>query len=309
MSLKAAHFRVLPALLGAALLGLASLALAPPAAAEDAGVGGHAALSGPAGLAPDADQAIKRYKRTYIIAYTEYQTNTCKPIGPGSWAPNNKPKYGAMSFGYIVAGLGNGDCPGRKYTFAALYYTWERHSNESVQDGIVATWKAPDFNVPFKEVVEVPVVHPVGDTTVASGWDADGLGLWAQTLISPGGESNFDWSFDTVREDAPSAGGPDTCWFPKSRILPFHRITGGTWYPDEKGEWKYDHVGWFTSSVAYYRKAKRAPCGTKFPQQMRHKAQVEKDFVDYGPVNTLGGSFTYRTVTSTRQGKSQTVVR
>jgi len=255
---------------------------------------------------------IKRYKRIFLTAYTEYNTGTCEQISPGAWTLETpKPKYGKVTYGKVTGTLSNGACPGHTYTFAAIYYTWERHSNESIKDAVNARWKTPDdqFNYLFNFPIEVPVVRPTGESTVFAGWDGKGLGKWRQTLKPPADEAGFDFSYDTVEESDPGGGGPDTCWFSGSAILPFTAITGGTWYPDAAGVWEFDHVGWFTTSVDYYRKKKRAPCGTTFPQQMKHKAQPEGGFHKYGPVNTLGGSFTKTTVTSKRAGKSQTVTR
>ena len=272
------------------------------------------AAGGPAAAFRAAADAIKikRYKKTFLSAFTEYNTSTCEQISKGSWTLERpKPKFGTVSYGTVSGQLGNGACPGKTFTFAAIYYTWERHSNESITDRIDARWKTPDgqFDIPNSFPVKVRVVRPVSETTAFSGWDADGLGLWRQKLQPPADDPGFDFSFDTVREADPGGGGPDTCWFTKSAILPFTAITGGTWFPDEAGVWEFDHVGWFTTSVKYYRKKNRAPCGTTFPQQMQHKAQPEKGFVNYGPVNTLGGSFTNTTVTTRRAGKSRTVTR
>jgi hypothetical protein len=264
--------------------------------------------SAPPGVSPAAETLIKRYKRTMLANLTEYNPNTCKPVDVGAWSVDKPPKYGKPSYGTITGHLAGGACPGKTFTFAAIYYTWDRHSNEAISDAIKGRWKAKDFNIYAPVSIRVPVVRPSTETTVAAGWDASGNGLWRQT-VHAADDASFDFSFDTVKESNPGGGGPDTCWFKGSAILPFTAITGGTWFPDEHGVWEFDHVGWFTASVTYYRKKKRAPCGTTFPQQMQHKAQVEKGFVNYGPVNTLGGSFTKTTVTSTRAGKKQTVAR
>jgi hypothetical protein len=287
------------------------------AAAQKTVPAGQVAIGSIAGVAAEAVSVnatainIPRYKPKLLSGYTEYNTGTCMEISPGSWSLQAPlPAYGKTSYGTLTGTLSNGDCPGHTFTFAVIYYTWTKHNNEADQDKINAIWKTPDgaFNSLFNFVVQVPIVHPASETTVFAGWDAKGLGLWQQTLHPPASDPSFDFSYDTVRESNPGGGGPDTCWFKGSAISPFTAITGGTWYP-EKGVWGFDHVGWFTTSVTYYRKHHRTPCGTKFPQQMQHKAQVEPGFVNYGNVNTLGGSFTGTTVTSIRAGKTATVKR
>jgi hypothetical protein len=256
---------------------------------------------------------IKRYKRTLLSGWTEYNRVKCTEISEGAWTVQTPlPQYGATSLGTVTGRLANGDCPGHTFTFAAIYYTWNVHNNKAIQDAVNAVWQTPDgkFAAPLNSMPQVPIVRPVGETTAAAGWDSAGSGLWKQTLHPPADDPKFDFSFDLVQESDPGGGGPDTCWFSGSAFAPFTSITGGTWAPDSKDVWKYDHVGWFTTAITYYRSKKRAPCGTKFPQQMQHEAQnVETSFVNYGPVNTLGGSFTKTTATSKRAGKSQTRTR
>jgi hypothetical protein len=299
---------------------------APPAAFETSAAAAACDNSIPRNTAGGGN--VKRYKLTFLYALTEYNTGTCAPISRGSWAVTKqekcgKPNCGKVTFGILTGlHLANGDCPDHVYNFAAICYTWNRHSNEAIKDAIAATWTAPDFNWAYQFPVRVPVVRPTSETTQASGWDGDGLGQWQQTLHSAP-DPAFDWALNTVRETDPGTGSAsnDTCHCPGSAIDPFWKITGGTWYPDEKGVWDdYDHVGWCSAHgpsfcpdtsaplpVQYYRQKRRAPCGTTFPQQMQFQAtNVAKGWVDYGPVNTLGGSFTYSTVTSTRAGQKQT---
>ena len=300
------------------VLSAVAWALLLPANARDTATVGQNAIGtmavAPSDTAPtaDAETAIKRYVRTKLAAYTEYNTVTCKPVSDGAWTLDNpKPKWGKTSYGTITGKLGNGDCPSHIYTFAAIYYTWETHSDEAIKDAIDATYKTPDgqFNYEFNFSVKVPVVYPSSETSDAAGWDGDGLGLWRQTLHSAS-DPKFDWSLNTVQEHDPGGDGPDTCWCKGSSIAVFDKITGGTWYPNEKGEWEYDHVGWFTTSAEYYRRKRRAPCRTTFQQQMQFQAtNVEKAWVDYGSVNVLGGSFDDSTMTSNRAGQSQSITR
>src|SRR5262249_32887569 len=180
-----------------------------------------------------------------------------------------------------------------------------------ITDNINATWTPPTlskqtFNFPIK----VRIVYPSSETTVAAGWDGDGLGLWGQTLHNAN-DTAFDWSLNKVQETDPGGGSPsnDTCWCTAFSINQFWQITGGPvggWLPDDTGKWEFDHVGWYNSSVRYYRTKRRAPCGTTFPQQMEFQAtNVSGPWTNYGNVNTLGGSFDYTRVVSTRAGQTQ----
>lgn len=257
--------------------------------------------------------AVKRYKLFVLYDQTEYNTGTCAQISRGSWTLNSQQKCGTANCGQVTYGtvtgyLANGACPGHAFTFAAICYKWSEHSDAQVTDQVSATWTAPDFTLPFSFSLQVPIIYPSSETTAGAGWDAQGLGLWQQTLHA-GSDPSFDWSLNTVQETNPGGGSQanDTCWCPGSAIDPFWQITGGTWYPDNTGLWQYDHVGWFTSSVQYYRRKQRAPCGTQFPQQMQFQpTNINSTWTNYGAVNTLGGSFTYQSVTSLRAGQTQT---
>jgi hypothetical protein len=304
--------RIASALISAALFASISSASAEPR--KPAARGGPAAFAQLARtLAPDDAILpatgvinIPRYQRKGLVAYVEYNTGTCKEISEGKWTLARKPKWGVPAFATVKGTIGA--CPGVTFSAAAIYYTWKTHSNESVEDLIDGHWTTPDkqFDVAWSSFVEVPVVRPASETTVAAGWDSKGLGLWRQTLHPPADDPKFDFSYDEVRESDPGHGGPDTCWFKGSAISPFTSITGGTWFPDEKGVWEFDHVGWFTTSVAYYRAHRRAPCGTTFPQQMQHDSPAKPGWVDYGKVNKLGGTFTKTQVTSIRAGSTET---
>jgi hypothetical protein len=152
----------------------------------------------------------------------------------------------------------------------------------------------------------VPFVRPASETTAFAGWDGAGAGQWRQTLHPPASDSGFNFGGETVREAAAAPAGPDTCWFAGSAFLPFTAITGGTWSVNGSNVWGFDHVGWFNPAIAYYRAQGRAPCGTRFGQQMTIRSPADSAFVNYGPVNILGGRIGTTTVTSTRAGHSAT---
>ena len=196
--------------------------------------------------------------------------------------------------------------PRNDFTFAAIFYTWTAHNNKSKTDDFAATWTSPSFNVPFSYDVTVPVVRPAGETTTFVSWDAKGLGQWRQKLTPPAADPNFDFSGETVEEAVGGPGGPDTCWFTGSAYSKFTAITGGTWPVRPGNLWGFDHVGWFTTAVKYYRNKGRAPCGTTFPQKMTIKSPADAAFAKYGTIYVLGGSFTNTTVTSKRAGFQKT---
>ncbi len=275
----------------------------------------NAAAATPFGgtMAPDAVSPVTRYKRTPIYGYVEYNSATCAEISPGAWTLETPaPKYGKVTFGQLSIKQPSGAaCPGKTFTYAFVFYEWEEHNNKALEDKVTARWKTPDkkFNVQVVLTPSVPVVRPASETTSFAAWDSKGLGEWRQTLHPPADDPTFDFQYDEVRETNPGGGGPDTCWFKGSAILPFTSITGGTWHPSSKNIWEYDHVGWYTTSISYYRKHKREPCGTHFRQQMEHQALAKPGYVKYGKVNELGGSFTKTTVTSIRAGSSKTETR
>ena len=71
--------------------------------------------------------------------------------------------------------------------------------------------------------------------------------------------------------------------------------------------WGFDYVGYTAAAVKYYRAKGRAPCGTTVPQQMQIQfATGDPSFYNYGPINTLTASIGVTTVSSGRQGKSET---
>lgn len=270
---------------------------------------------------------MKRYQITYLYALTEYNTGNCKPNGPGSWSLNSQQKCDGENCGNVTFGLlknlplAGGACPGHRYNFGMICYKWVQHNNIKITDSVKATWHPPTLpDAPFTFPIKVPIVYPTSETTKAKGWDAEGIGLWSQMLQNDK-DPDFDWSLNSVRETNPGGGNKknDTCWCAGSAFDPFWKITGGEWFPEDTGVWEFDHVGWCTAHgpdfcpvasdplpVQYYRQKRRAPCGTTFPQQMQFQAtNVSKEWKDYGPVNTLGGSFTYSEVTSKRAGKQQ----
>lgn len=199
--------------------------------------------------------------------------------------------------------------PGKTYDFGAICYTWTKRWNGQITDTLETIYVPPrvaPVSRTFK--VKVPVVYPDKEKTEFAGWRRDGYGKWQGTLIKSS-DPKFDWSLNGVRETDPGFADPaaDTCWCEGSIYDQFYKISGGDWDVTETGLWQFDNIGYGKEITAYYRKKRRAPCGTKFRQQMQFEATpVSSDWVDYGPVNTLVASMTYSTITSGRAGQSQT---
>jgi len=283
-------------------------------------------------LSTSGGGSIKRYKLSYLYAYTEYRLPPdCSAVSPGSWTLNsqqkcNPPKGAGETCGKVTFGkltgyhLANGDCKDHTYTFAAICYTWNAHNNWEITDKIGANWTTPDgdFNLPFQFPIKVPIVYPTSETTKGVGWDTNANGDWLQKLHSSS-DSTFDWSWNSVQETDPGPDDPtnDTCWCQGSAIKQFYKITGGIWYgptnasgdfgPQKDGSWGYDHVGLGYNAYRYYRQKQRVPCGTHFPQQMQFQAtNVGGPWQNYGDVNTLGGYVTDTNIRSMRAGQSLT---
>jgi hypothetical protein len=241
--------------------------------------------------APNANAAaIPRYEKTLMAAYTEYNPNTCVEISKGAWTVTAKPKYGTVSFGLETGSLAIGDCPGKTFTFAAIYYEWTTHNNKSATDVFDATWATPDgvYNLPFIFNITVPIVRPTGETTAFTGW-LTSRGLWQQTLTPPSFDPKFDFSGETVRET--SAGSLDQCWAGGS-ALPMASLTSHEWTVGSGNVWGPDGVGWGTNEsscpIEYYRCMQRTPCGFLLRQQMQISSPADYgDYANYGGVNNL----------------------
>ncbi|MFC3692794.1 hypothetical protein ACFOWB_11295 [Chenggangzhangella methanolivorans] len=304
------------------------LACAPRAAsAQDAAIGEPdlspgevaAAKAACASQTPGrpASGSIKRYVETFVAAHTEYDPKTCKPHGAGEWLPIDKQPCdlgagcGMMSTGVLQnRPLASGACAGRTYNFASLCYTWILHSNLYLRDRIAAMYVPPQIS-PVTETFELKVklVKPTSEASEFTRWFEDGLGLWQQKLAAAA-DKDLKWSGTSVKETSPRPEKKtnDTCWCAGSTILPFYEISGGEWTVDEDtGEWGPDGVGWNTDAIDYYREKRRAPCGTRFRQQMQFMVvDTHPDWENYGKMNVLGGSFDNRTMTSLRAGLSKT---
>lgn len=258
-------------------------------------------------------QTVKRYTRTKLIGFAEYDANACTEISPGSWKVTQAPYEGEFSVAILNFKLGNGSCPGVIFTFAQLFYKWTPHNNKSLTDPPLAstdappaaTWSTPDgnFNYPYTFMIDVPAVVPIGETTAFTNW-TNAKGRWEQTLMPPASDAKFDFSGDSVTESSPSVGS-DTCYFVHSAIMPQTSVSGGAWTIDMHNKWGSDAVGWDVRAVEYYRThplaVPGAPCGASVTQQMKFESQTEiGTAANYGGINQLSGQILTTQVTSSR---------
>ena len=85
---------------------------------------------------------VHQGKKTFLAAYTEYNTGTCAQESIGAWTPKVSPKEGKFSFGQIQGTLTA--CGSKVFNFAAIYYTWTKPISK-VHDKFSAIWSTKDF--------------------------------------------------------------------------------------------------------------------------------------------------------------------
>jgi hypothetical protein len=112
------------------------------------------------------------------------------------------------------------DGSGGPYYYSPIYFRWDLHKNLTAvaHHGPVATfaatWYSPagcqsapancDYIEPNSFEINVPVVHPIGETTAFIGWLGTTVSRWQQTLqccdSGNNGDGQFDFVGDCVRE-------------------------------------------------------------------------------------------------------------
>jgi len=119
-------------------------------------------VSSPTAILPQNSLAytLNPQVKTLIDAWVEYNRVTCTLISSGSWTVTTAPTYGKTATGIITGTLGNGDCPGVTFPFAAIYYTWtSKDPNGVSSDSFAATWTSPDFQV--QDNVAITLIVPI----------------------------------------------------------------------------------------------------------------------------------------------------
>jgi len=82
--------------------------------------------------------------KTFLMGWTEYNIDTCESVSSGNWSYDTMPAHGTPSTEIEYDYLSNGDCPGVKFPFNEIFYTWDKDENTATTDTFNATWSTPD---------------------------------------------------------------------------------------------------------------------------------------------------------------------
>jgi hypothetical protein len=257
---------------------------------------------------------------TALEGWTEYNPSTCVDVSTGSYTIPTKPRFGKVSTAIVDGPATSGSCIGTVFPYNVASYTWSKTTTPAPEDFFSLQWTTPD-GMFVEDSDWLAELLPQSEETTFNSWSPahPTVGRWAQTLeldtinyegvkvqeIDPGGEEEV-----CVGTGTTAVCTPDTCYYPGSRYPPLIHISGGPsdgWTVQKGNVWGLDSVGWGPSSVTYYRRKGRAPCGTTFPQQMQIQfATGDPTWYNYGSVNTLGYVIDATTVTSMRAGAAET---
>lgn len=138
---------------------------------------------------PDASQALSFFvipqTQIFVDAWTEYSPTDCTVVSTGAWTVNRKPKFGKTTTATINGQLGNGDCPGVTFQFAAIYYTWTSPDKVgATADPFTATWSSPDYST--KDVVSITLTAPTNYAQTGPG------------VAQPNGTLHFEYSWQST---------------------------------------------------------------------------------------------------------------
>ncbi len=258
-----------------------------------------------------------RYKNTFIIGITEYETTyPCFYIDHGQWTPgtNIQPIDKGTPAGTVdvselaIVGPTPPGCTaaGGPYLYAPLYFDWTLHKNLTWYLGYGPTaffqsnWYTKDgWNLPYSFQITVPVVRPIGETISFKGFTGvigNGLvGQWLQTLTPPTDDPSFDFTGETVQEDLSASIG--NCLSPPAKLVPLAGTTRPpSTFPVENGppgQW-VDGVGFgdeADSACAVLYNFCYQPSGCLMTRTQTTAIKSDADFADaftkYGGVNRL----------------------
>jgi hypothetical protein len=120
--------------------------------------------------------------KKFMDAWVEYYPSTCTLASSGSWTVTTPPTQGDTSSGILIGTLGNGDCPGITFPFAAIYYRWtSKGPSGATSDSFAATWTSTDFQV--QDAVALTLIVPVNYQQTGPG------------VARPGGVLHFDYTW------------------------------------------------------------------------------------------------------------------
>lgn len=135
-----------------------------------------------------------------LQAWTEYQPSTCKPISPGSYRVDRRPRFGALSYGLITGRLANGACPGKTFSFRIAYYKWTNTAAWPKQDLFTIRWVTPDglYNLSFPMIANR--APRITGETLAWWFNGEKPGGYKTELIlkaQPAGAGPYTWRVET----------------------------------------------------------------------------------------------------------------
>lgn len=96
-------------------------------------------------LAAEAVMPVKRGQRLAVKGAVVYNRTTCQTVTSGTWSVDRSPTNGVVSTGIESRPLSNGECPGRNFNYAVIYYTWTSTSPEENTDILSATWRGGSY--------------------------------------------------------------------------------------------------------------------------------------------------------------------
>jgi hypothetical protein len=88
------------------------------------------------------NKTVLPHVKTFMAAWVAYYPSSCTEASPGSWKVNKLPKYGSVTNAALSSTLAGGLCPGKKFRFNAIYYTWTKTTKKPLPkaDKFAATW-------------------------------------------------------------------------------------------------------------------------------------------------------------------------
>lgn len=106
---------------------------------------GQSPLAAAQGVKPDLTLIYTHVRPgvTYYLTDLALYNDRCQELTPGSWS-GTEPSYGLAGQGYKYGYLANGECPGVRFKFRALYYTWT-HDKHAKTDEFKAHWSGDGY--------------------------------------------------------------------------------------------------------------------------------------------------------------------
>jgi hypothetical protein len=195
-----------------------------------------------AGAAPSANllsSTVLPNKLIDLIAWVEYNPQTCQLISSGAWEITAPPSKGTTSTRIISGTLANGACPGIQFPFNMLSYTWTSADLSVKVDRFDARWVSPDFVQSDNFVMTLASID-IGTVDMAAGM----IGVQINGPTKESGTIMIEFSGAT----APATSQTTTATYPGgfSANVPFTRPV------IPKGEYGTLKLTWNTSTPATF---------------------------------------------------------